>query len=57
MNEVVMKEILKLLDQWIIYPIFNSQWVSPVHVVPKKISLTLVPNEQNELIPMRVQNV
>jgi hypothetical protein len=57
MNEVVMKEILKLLDQWIIYPIFNSQWVSPVHVVRKKISLTLVPNEQNELIPMRVQNV
>jgi hypothetical protein len=27
-----------------------------VHVVPKKTSLTLVPNEQNELVPMRVQN-
>ena len=56
MKEVVMKEILKLLDQGIIYHIFNSQWVSPVHVVPKKTGFTLVPNEQNELIPMRVQN-
>ena len=51
-----MKEILKLLDQGIIYSISDSPWVSPVHVVPKKTSLTLVPNEQNELIPMRVQN-
>uniref|UniRef100_A0A6N2NBX1 Reverse transcriptase n=1 Tax=Salix viminalis TaxID=40686 RepID=A0A6N2NBX1_SALVM len=56
MKEVVMKEILKLLDQGIIYPISDSPWVSPVHVVPKKTGLTLVPNEQNELIPMRVQN-
>jgi hypothetical protein len=56
MNEVVMKEILKLLDQGIIYLISDSQWVSLVHVVPKKTSLTLVPNEKNELVPMRVQN-
>ena len=51
MKEVVMKEILKLLDQWIIYLISDSQWVSLVHVVPKKTSLTLVPNEKNELVP------
>ena len=56
MKEVVMKEILKLLDQGIIYPISDSQWVSPVHVVPKKTGLTLVPNEKNKLVPMRVQN-
>ena len=36
MQEVVMKEILKLLKARIIYPIFDSKWVSPVHVVPKK---------------------
>ena len=52
-KEVVMKDILNLLDQGIIYPISDIQWVSTVHVVPKKTSLTLVPNEQNELIPMR----
>jgi hypothetical protein len=45
-----------LLDQVIIYPISDSQWVSPVHIVPKKTSLTLIPNEQNELIPIRVKN-
>ncbi|KAK4410206.1 Transposon Ty3-I Gag-Pol polyprotein [Sesamum angolense] len=36
LKEVVMKEILKLLDARIIFPISDSAWVSPVHVVPKK---------------------
>lgn len=36
MKEVVRKEVVKLLDAGLIYPISNSQWVSPVHVVPKK---------------------
>jgi hypothetical protein len=53
MKKMVMKEILKLLDQGIIYPISDSQLVSRVHVVPKKIGLNLVSNEQNELVPMR----
>ncbi len=30
MKEVVKKEILKLLDVGIIYPISDSKWVSPV---------------------------
>jgi len=30
MQEVVKKEVLKLLDAGIIYPISNSAWVSPV---------------------------
>ncbi|XP_057792999.1 uncharacterized protein LOC131009358 [Salvia miltiorrhiza] len=55
MKEVVLKEILKLLDLGIIYPIFDSTWVSPVHVVPKKSGFQLVKNEKNELIPMRLQ--
>jgi hypothetical protein len=36
MKEVVKKEVLKLLNVGIIYPISDSQWVSPVQVVPKK---------------------
>ena len=35
-KEVVRKEILKLLEAGIIYPVADSQWVSPVHCVPKK---------------------
>ncbi|XP_027157814.1 uncharacterized protein LOC113759438 [Coffea eugenioides] len=56
MKEVVMKEILKLLELGIIFPISDGQWVSPVHVVPKKTGITLVKNEKNELVPMRLQN-
>ena len=36
MKEVVRNEVLKLLDAGIIYPIADSEWVSPVHCVPKK---------------------
>ena len=53
MRDVVKKEVVKLLDAGMIYPISNSSWVSPVQVVPKKGGMTVVPNEQNELIPMR----
>jgi len=35
-QEVVKKEILKLLKASIIYPISDSAWVSPVHIVPNK---------------------
>src|SRR4051812_42543037 len=54
MKEVVRNEVLKLLDGGIIYPIADSQWVSPVHCVPKEGGITVVPNEDNELIPQRV---
>ncbi|CAM8969039.1 unnamed protein product [Rhodiola kirilowii] len=53
LNDVVKKEILKLLDASIIYSVADSKWVSPVHVVPKKGGLTIVRNENNELIPTR----
>ncbi|GJR09939.1 reverse transcriptase domain-containing protein [Tanacetum coccineum] len=36
MQEVVKKEIVKLLDTRIIYSIADSPWVSPIHCVPKK---------------------
>ena len=57
MKEVVKKEVLKLLDVGVIYPIEDSKWVSPTQVVPKKYGVTVVANEHNELIPMRVTTV
>ena len=51
---MVRNEVLKLLDAGIIYPVADSEWVSPVHCVPKKGGITIVPNEDNELIPQRV---
>ena len=36
MKPVVKKEILKLLNAGMIYPVADSEWVSPVHCVPKK---------------------
>lgn len=36
MRDVVRKEVLKLLEAGIIYPISDSQWDSLVHVVSKK---------------------
>ncbi|KAJ9542442.1 hypothetical protein OSB04_028948 [Centaurea solstitialis] len=53
MQEVVKKEVIKLLDTGIIYPISDSPWVSPVQVVPKKGGLTVVTNDNNELVPTR----
>ena len=51
MKEVVKEEVLKLLDVGVIYPIADSKWVSPTQVVPKKSGITVVANENNELIP------
>ncbi|KAM1006077.1 hypothetical protein ACFX2A_002871 [Malus domestica] len=54
MLEVVKKEVIKLLDCGVIYPISDSRWVSPVQVVPKKSRVTVVKNEEQELVPTRV---
>ena len=53
-KEVIRNEILKLLEAGTIYPIADSQWVSPVHCVPKKGGITVVPNDKDELIPQRI---
>jgi hypothetical protein len=42
MQEVVRGEVIKLLDAGIIYPISDSKWVSPIHVVPKRAGVTVV---------------
>ncbi|KAM2012986.1 hypothetical protein ACFX1T_024754 [Malus domestica] len=55
MMEVMKKEIIKLLDCGVIYPISDSRWVSPVQVVPKKSGVTVVKNAEDELVPTRIQ--
>ncbi|CAN6711767.1 unnamed protein product [Malus baccata var. baccata] len=54
MMEVMKKEIIKLIDCGMIYPISDSRWVSPIQCVPKKSGVTVVKNEENELVPTRV---
>ncbi|GJR57513.1 DNA-directed DNA polymerase [Tanacetum coccineum] len=53
MQEVVKKEIVKPLDTGTIYPIADYPWVSPIHCVPKKGGITVVTNENDELVPTR----
>ena len=54
LKQVVRKEVIKLIEAGIIYPIADSKWVSPVHCVPKKGGMTVVPNDDNELVAQRV---
>ncbi|GJS74540.1 reverse transcriptase domain-containing protein [Tanacetum coccineum] len=53
-HDVIKKEVEKLLDAGLIYPISDSPWVSPVHCVPKKGGMTVVTNDENELVPSRL---
>nr|GEW18788.1 reverse transcriptase domain-containing protein [Tanacetum cinerariifolium] len=53
-HEVIKKEVIKLLDVGMIYPISDSPWVSLVHCVPKKGGMTIVANKNNELILTRL---
>ena len=54
MREVVKKEVIKWLDDGIIYPISDSRWVSPTQVVPMKSGLIVVQSGQGELLPTRL---
>ncbi|GJX86293.1 reverse transcriptase domain-containing protein [Tanacetum coccineum] len=53
-QDVVKNKIMKILDFGLIYPILDSSWVSPIHVVPKKGGMIVVLNDNNELIPSRI---
>nr|GEV50393.1 reverse transcriptase domain-containing protein [Tanacetum cinerariifolium] len=53
-HEVIKKLVIKLLDAGMIYSISDSSWVSPIHCVPKNGGITIVENENNELIPTRL---
>lgn len=50
MKEVVIKEVLKLHEAGMLYPILDTSWVSPVNIVPNKGGMTIIQNEKNELI-------
>nr|GEV59184.1 DNA-directed DNA polymerase [Tanacetum cinerariifolium] len=53
-HDVIKQEVLKLLDAGLIYLIFDSPWVSPIHYVPKKGGFIVVENAENELIMTRL---
>ena len=50
-KEVVRKEVFKLLDVGIIYPISDSKWLNPTQVVPKRSSIIVVLNAEGKLVP------
>ncbi|CAN6543874.1 unnamed protein product [Malus baccata var. baccata] len=54
MKEVVRNEVMKLLDAGMIYPISDSKWISPTQVVSKRFGITVVKNDNNELVPTRL---
>ncbi|GKA58628.1 reverse transcriptase domain-containing protein [Tanacetum coccineum] len=51
-HDVIKKEVEKLLDAGLIYPISDSPWVSPVHCVPKKGGMTLNEATQKDHFPL-----
>ncbi|GJT43839.1 reverse transcriptase domain-containing protein [Tanacetum coccineum] len=53
-HDVIKKEVEKLLDAGLIYLISDSHWVNPVHCLPKKGGMTVVTNDENELVPTRL---
>jgi hypothetical protein len=56
MMKVVKAKIFKLLDAGVIYPITDSKWVAPIHVVPKKTGITLVKKKKDDLIPTLISS-
>nr|GEV09409.1 hypothetical protein [Tanacetum cinerariifolium] len=54
-HKILMEEDYKpaVQSQRRVNPKFMSTWISPIHCVPKKGGITIVENENNELIPTR----
>jgi hypothetical protein len=44
------------MDVEIIYLISDSKWVSPIHVMLKKVRITVIKNKDNELVLTHVQS-
>nr|GEV27799.1 reverse transcriptase domain-containing protein [Tanacetum cinerariifolium] len=53
-HDVIKKEVEKLLDAGLIYPISDNPWVSLIHCVSKKRGMTVITNDENELVPTRL---
>jgi len=47
--------ILKCSYHNIIYLILDSEWVSPIQVVSKQTEITMIKNDKDKLIPIRIQ--
>jgi len=50
MKEAIKRDILKCLDNEIIYSISDSSWVSQVYVVSKKFQIIVIKNDADEVI-------
>nr|GEZ34350.1 DNA-directed DNA polymerase [Tanacetum cinerariifolium] len=53
-HDVIKKEVEKLFGAGLIYPISDNPWISPIHCVPKKGGMTVIKNDENELVPTRL---
>nr|GEW09838.1 reverse transcriptase domain-containing protein [Tanacetum cinerariifolium] len=53
-HDVIKKEVEKLLDAGLINLISDSPWVSLIHCVPKKRGMTVITNDENELVSTRL---
>nr|GEV17362.1 hypothetical protein [Tanacetum cinerariifolium] len=53
-HDVIKKKVEKLLDAGLIYPISDNPLISLIHCVPKKGGMTVITNDENELIPTRL---
>ena len=51
---LVKDDILKWLNAGNIYPISDSPWVSPMHVVPKKAGITVTMINKGEELQTRL---
>lgn len=54
MKKMVKKKIIKWLDAGVVYPIADSDWVSPIQCVFKKGDVTVVSNNNKKLISTRI---
>lgn len=53
-QEVIRKEVIRFLYAGMIYPISDSPWVSPLHVVSKKEGLPVMKTNNDEVIATKV---
>lgn len=52
-RKVAKKEVLKLLEAGIIYPIYDNKWVSPVHVTPMEEGMIVIKNYKDAYVTTR----
>lgn len=51
---MVNKEILKLLEARVIYPISDRKWISSVHIILKNGGTNVIKNDKSELVTTRM---